>query len=187
MEREGDILEDVILPERAGVLGSKTYQSINGKIIKTTRLGFCDSCGQRLEENRPLVICNGCGRKLCPSWCTFEYQRKHYCEECAQQLLPLSVRGFEVLRCILAEVDPWKVCEFAHVNREACKEALNELLDAGYIEKRGMFPFSTYRIRDRAMIAWTVYAPAYSRDGDVAHFESELTKHMQERTAKKCR
>jgi len=187
-EIEQDILEEVILPERAGVLGSKNYQSINGKILKTTRLAFCDSCGGRLDDNKPIVICRTCGRKLCSSdSCKFELRGGTYCQEHVQQMLPLSIHGFEVLRCVLVEVDPWKVCEFAHVTREACKEALNELLDAGYIEKRGVFPFSTYRMRDRAIIAWTVYAPAYSRDGDIAHFESELANHMQEREAKGCR
>jgi hypothetical protein len=188
MERESDILEEIILPERAGVLGSKIYQNVNGKILKTTRLGFCDSCGTKLDENKPVVVCCTCGRKLCSSDpCKFELRGKTYCNEHIQQMLPLSFRGFEVLHCILAEVDPWKVCELAHATRESCKEALNELLEAGYIEKRGIFPFSTYRTSDRAIIAWTVYAAAYSRDGDVAHFESELTKHLQERLVKRCR
>jgi hypothetical protein len=188
MERESDILEDVILPERAGVLGSKTYQSINGKIVKTTRLGFCDSCGTKLDENKPVVICCTCGRKLCSSDpCKFQLRGKTYCNEHIQQMLPLSAHGFEVLRCILVGVNPWRVSDFAGITREACKEALNELLDAGYIEKRGVFPFSTYRVHDRAVTAWTVYAPAFSRDGDVAQFESELANHMQEREAKGCR
>jgi hypothetical protein len=99
----------------------------------------------------------------------------------------LSIRGFEILRCVLAEVDPWKVCEFAHVSPEACKAALSELLDAGYIEKRGVFPFSIYRVRDRAIIACAVYAPAYSHDGDVAHFESALATYLHERMVEKCR
>jgi hypothetical protein len=188
LEREGDILEEIILPERAGVLGSKSYRSINGKILKTTRLIFCDSCGTRLDENKPIVICRTCGSKLCSSHsCAFEFQRKHYCEEHMQQLLPLSVHGFEILRCILAEVPPIEGCEFAHMTHDRYRLALNELLEAGYIEKKGISLARSYKVLDRGILAHRTYASAYSNDGNVVHFESELINYLQERMMKKCR
>ncbi len=176
------------MPERQGILGSKTYRSINGKVLKTTRLCFCDSCGYRLDADKPLALCRACGRKLCLSdLCVFEYERKHYCEDHIQEVLPLSVSGFVVLRCILEEVNPWKASEFAHMTHNACRETLKELLGAGYIERRGISLWTSYRALDRGILAWKTYAPAHGHDGSVAHFESKLADHLQEREAKSCR
>ena len=50
-----------------------------------------------------------------------------------------------------------------------------------YIEKRGVSMFSSYRVCDRGILAWRTYAPAYSHDGNVAHFESELRDYLQEK------
>jgi hypothetical protein len=185
MERERDILEERVLPERTGVLGSKTYRSVNGKIVKTTRTVFCDNCGYRLDEDKPIVICHACGKKLCSSRsCMFEYERKNYCEEHVQQLLPLSVHGFEMLRCLVAEVNPSMVRELGHVTRDTQKEALNELLEAEYIEKKGISLLTSYRLLDRGILAWKTYASAYSHDGNVTHFESELANYLLKRWMK---
>lgn len=174
-----DILEEVVLPERVGFLGSKSYNTINGKIVKTTRLIFCDNCGYRLDENKPIVLCKVCGKKLCSSHsCTFEYQRKHYCEEHMQQALPLSVHGFEILHCILAEVEPSRVREFANIKNDLYKEALNELLEVGYVEEKGISLFKTYKVLDRGILAWKTYLNAYAKQGDVAHFLQELTEEL---------
>ena len=175
-----DILEEITLPERAGILGSKSYRNINGKILKTTRLIFCDSCGYKLLEDKPIVICSSCGRKTCSSeTCTFEFQRKHYCEQCMQErILPLSLHGFMILRCILAGVDVQKVRKLANITGNVYREALNELLEAGYIEKKGVSLLKAYEILDSGIVACKAYTPAYSHDPRVAHFESELTNHL---------
>jgi hypothetical protein len=185
MEREDDILEEQVLPERAGVLGSKTYRSVNGKILKITRLTFCDNCGYRLDENKPMVICCVCKKKLCSSHsCTFEHGRKNYCEEHIQQVLPLSPHGFEILSCLVAEVNPSLVRRLGHVTRDALKEALDELVEAEYVERKGISLLAVYRILDRGISALRTYASAYSHDGAVAYFESELAKYLQERRMK---
>jgi len=185
MEGEREILEEIALPERTGILGSKTYRNVSGKIVKTTRLIFCDNCGYRLDENKPIVICHACQKKLCSSHsCTFEYQRKNYCEEHIQQILPLTVHGFEILHCLVAEVNPSMVRELGHVTRDAQKDALNELLEAEYIEKKGISLLTIHRLLDRGILAWKTYASAYSHDGNVAHFESELANYLQERWMK---
>lgn len=179
---EGDILEEITLPERRGILGSKTYKSINGKILKTTRMNFCDNCGFMLDLNKPVVICSTCGKKLCSSHCcTFEYQRRHYCQECVQQLLPLNIDGFRVLRCILAEVEPGKARKFGHMTHESYKQALSELLEAGYIERRGVSLLRSHKFLDKGLLAFHTYERAYSQDPTVKHFESELSDYLRGR------
>jgi len=188
MENETEIMEEITLPERVGILGSKSYRNINGKILKTTRMNFCDNCGFMLDLNKPVVICSTCGKKLCSSHCcTFEYERRHYCQECVQQLLPLSIDGFKVLRCVLAEVEPRKAREFGHMTHESYKQALTELVQAEYIERRGVSLLRSSRPLAKALLAFHTYERAYSQDPTVKHIESELTNYLQEKEAKGCR
>jgi predicted transcriptional regulator len=175
-----EILEEVVLPERTGFLGSKSYDTVNGKIVKTTRIIFCDNCGYRLDENKPIVLCKTCNKKLCSSHsCTFEYQRKHYCEEHIQQILPLSAQGFEILHCILVELEPGKVRELANISNDSYKQALNELVELGYVKEKGVSIFKTYKILDRGILAWQTYLNAYSMQGDVSHFLQKLTEDVE--------
>jgi len=172
-----EILEEIVLPERIGFLGSRSYDTVNGKIVKTTRLIFCDNCGCRLDENKLIVLCKICGKKLCSSHsCTFEYQRKHYCEEHIQQILPLTAHGFEILHCVLAELEPGKVRELANISNDDYREALNELLELGYVKEKGVSLFKTYKVLDRGILAWKTYLNAYVMQGDVAHFLQKSTE-----------
>jgi len=176
-----DILEEIILPERAGVLGSKSYQNVDGKILKVTRLVFCDNCKCRTsDDNNQLALCIVCGKKLCSSsQCRFELRGKQYCPDHIQQVLPLSVHGFEILHCALAEVDVREVCEFAGITDDAYKAALNELLEAGYIEKRGISFLARHSALDKGLLAWTTYFGAYAGQGDVAYFFRKLSEHSR--------
>jgi hypothetical protein len=175
-----EILEEIVLPERIGFLGSKSYETVNGKIVKTTRLIFCDNCGYRLDENKLIVLCKICGKKLCSSHsCTFEYQRKHYCEEHIQQILPLSAHGFEILHCIIAEVEPSRVPKFASISNDDYKEALNELVELGYVKEKGVSLFKTYKVLDRGILAWKTYLNAFTTQGDVTHFLQKLTEGLE--------
>jgi hypothetical protein len=72
------------------------------------------------------------------------------------------------------------------MTRDRYRLALNELLEAGYIEKKGVSLATSYKALDRGIVAHRTYASAYSNDGNVVHFESELTNYLQERMVKKC-
>jgi hypothetical protein len=176
---ENDILEEVTLPERRGILGSKSYRNIDGKIVKTTHLTFCDWCGSRLNEDST-VICVGCNRKLCSGTCSIEITARRYCQVCAQQLLPLSVHGFELLTCLLEEVNITKSRELACMTDYAYKSALDELVQAGYVEKKGISFLTDYKVLDLGILAWKTYYNAFSRGGDVAHFMEEVKNHIEE-------
>jgi hypothetical protein len=72
------------------------------------------------------------------------------------------------------------------MTRDSFKEALNQLLEAGYVERRGISLFATYRLLDRGILAWKTYGNAYRHDGSVAHFELELADYLQEKEMKAC-
>jgi len=182
-----DILEELILPERQGILGSRRLRSTLHGVLRETRVAFCDQCGRRLEEDKPTVICCICGKKLCASQtCALDYERRHYCEDDVQAQLPLTKHGHMILSGMIQGLVLGDIKDLAHLSSDEVQSALNQLLEQKYVEKRGVSLFSSYRIRDRGILAWKTYEPAYSRDGNVSHFESELTNYLQEKEAKAC-
>jgi len=182
-----DILEELILPERPIVLGSRRLKSTAHGVLREIRVPHCDHCGQRLEQGKPTVICCVCNRKLCASdSCALEFERRHYCEEDIQQMLPLTKHSHMLLSGLIEGLAVKEIKDLAHFSNEEMRIALEQLLAEGYVEKRGISPFSTIRIRDRGILVWKTYASAYSHDGNVAHFEPKLADYMQEKKEKGC-
>lgn len=177
-----DILEEKVLPERNGVLTSKRYTTTEaGTVLRETRIAFCDWCGKRLDENGATIICKTCGRKLCPSpSCAIVYEGKHYCEDDLQRLLPLTTSQFKIIHGLVNELDVNEIKDLTHSRKEEFHSALNDITSKGYIEKKGVSLFSSYKVLDRAILAWRTYYEAFSKKGDVAHFIEEVENQVRE-------
>jgi hypothetical protein len=176
-----DILEERELPEREKVLTSKRYMTTAaGKVLRETRIAFCDWCGSRLDNNRVTIICCICGRKLCNSpSCATSYEGRHYCEDDLQQILPLEKLQFKVIHGLVYGLSLDKIKELTHCQREEFDPALEELLNRKYIEKKGISIFAYYQVLDHGILAWKTYYDAFMK-GDVAHFIEEIDNHVAE-------
>jgi hypothetical protein len=179
---ERKIMEEVILPERQAVLASKKTSSTANGILRETRVPFCDYCGQRMEEDKPSIICCVCGKKLCSSdSCALQYERRHYCEDDLQTQLPLSKEGYMVLLGLIKGLDFGQISDTASLSNEDVRKAVSQLVSEKYVERRGASLFSFYRLCQRGLTAWKSYASAYHHDKIIAHFESELNLKLQEK------
>lgn len=184
---ERNIMEEVVLPERQAVLASKKTRSTANGILRETRVPYCDYCGQRMEEDKPSIICCTCGKKLCSSdSCALQYERRHYCEDDLQVRLPLSKDGYMVLLSLIKDLNVGEIGDLTSLSNEDVRKAMGQLVSEKYVERRGLSLFSFYRVCQRGLSAWKTYSPAYRHDGIIAHFESELTNHLQEKEMTKC-
>lgn len=181
------IIEEVVLPERQGVLSSNKTSATSSGILQETRVPYCDYCGQRLDEDKPSVICCACGKKLCSSdSCALEYERRHYCEADLQVRLPLSREGYMVLLGLIKGLNVGETRDLASLSNEEVRTGIDQLLSEKYVEKRGLSLFSFYQVRQRGLSAWKSYAPAYRHDRSIAHFESELADCLQGKETLEC-
>ena len=177
------ILEERMLPERIRLLGGKRYVTrADGVVVKDSFICFCDSCGaQLLLEEKPVIICQVCRRKLCDSpSCAILYEGKHYCPDDLQRILPLRKLQFKVIHGLVNGLDINVVKELTRSRNEEFNASLNELRVGGYIERKGLSLFSYYELLEYAVLAWKTYYKAFSKDEDVAYFIEEVRNHIQE-------
>ena len=177
MENGKEVMEELVVPERRGVLSSTRYRSVGEKMVQETGIGFCDNCGYKLDEKKPIVICNynGCHKKLCTSHsCNYELRRNYYCKEHIQELLPLTFHGFEILHCVKSGLGVKKAKDLAGISKEDYRAALNEVLEAEYVVKKGISVFASSEITGKGVLAWKTYFEAFKQDGDVSHFMDKI-------------
>ena len=181
LEHAKEVMEKLVVPERRGVISSTRYRSIGDKIIQEIGVGFCDNCGYKLNDQEPLVVCNyeGCQKKLCTSHsCSSEYRQNYYCKEHMQALLPLSIHGFEVLHCIRFGLDSYMVRELAGIAKDDYRVALGQVLQAGYLVKRGISICTTLEITGKGALAWKTYFESFRQDGDVEYFLERVNSQL---------
>ena len=178
-----DILEERELPEKEKVLASKRYTTTTaGKVLRETRVAFCDWCGHRLDNSKVTIICCTCGRKLCnSSSCAANYEGRHYCEEDLQRILPLERLHFKIIHGLICGLNLEKIKDLTHCQKESFNSALKDLINRNYVEKKGISLFSSYEVLDHGIRAWKTYHDVFTK-GDVAHFKDEVTNHIKEET-----
>ena len=176
------ILEERILPERSRLLGGKRYiTKANGLVLRESFVCFCDSCGFRLDQEKPVIICQVCRRKLCSSpSCAILYSGRHYCPQDLQQILPLKRLQFKIIHGLINELSLGSIKDLTHSKREEFTVVVDELKLRGYVERKGFSLFSYYQLLELGILAWRTYYRSFSADDDVSYFIEEVTKKVQE-------
>ena len=183
VEEDTTFHEELVLPEKEGILASTRYvTTAAGAILKETRVSFCDCCGYRLDEKKATILCCVCRRKTCDSpQCAIDYRGRHYCEDCLQQVLPLTKLQFKIIHGLINELDIHQIKDLTRSKREEFVSTLSELQVNGYIERRGISFFACYEIFDRGILAWKTYYRSFSSDGEIAYFIEDVKNHVKER------
>jgi hypothetical protein len=184
VDKDRAVLEEIVLPEKEGVLSSKRYvTTANGAVLRETGVGFCDHCGSRLDENKGTIVCSSCRRKICgcdSPQCAIGYRGRYYCEECLQQLLSLDRLQFKIIHGLVNNLRLSEIRDLTHSKKEEFDSALNQLTANGYLDRKGISLFARYEILDRGILAWKTYYRSFSTDGEIAYFiEQEL--HQREK------
>jgi hypothetical protein len=178
-DMERDILEEVVLPEREGILTSKRYSTTAaGTVRRETRLPFCDYGGERISEGEQTIVCCEDRKKLC-KYHAIKYLERNYCLDCLQRHLPLSRLQFKILHGLIKGLQLHRIKEIARSRVEELRAALDELKAQGYVEKKGISLFSYYEAVDRGILAWKTYSATFA-NSDVAHFIEEVENHLKE-------
>src|SRR4030067_3083961 len=141
MNDERTLIEERCLPEREGVRGSKTTSIIDGSILKTTSVCFCDSCGQVLKGEK-MAICS-CNKKICPI-CMVIHENKTYCKECAKRIAGLTKDDFFILYGLANGANLKVIRQASSISSQSLAEGLCMLFERGLIERQGLSIFSRF-------------------------------------------
>lgn len=162
------LIEERNLPEREGILGSKTTtMSIDGSIQKDIMIPFCDSCGQMLRGEK-LAVCS-CRKKICPS-CVIIHENKAYCRECAKRITAITKEDFFVLYGIANEASLKDIKHASSITSDSLEEAIKILLERTLIEIKGLSIFARYSITSKGLAILATCEQIYSNEGDVSRF-----------------
>ena len=175
-ENNSQLLNEVNVPEKVGLLGGKELLDSNNGLLRIIRVPCCDTCGKRLGEE--FILCCNCRKKLCKE-CSISHENKTYCADCLRKILPISKKSYKVLVCVANDV--WmirKILKISKIKKKEIKVSLEELKNLNLIEKRRMVIFSIHRITHDGLVALYALKQIYGKDEDVKLFNSQLRNYL---------
>jgi len=179
LESESDrvLIEERHLPEKAGLLGSKkTTVLASGAIQRDLRIPFCDNCGLVLKEL--VAVCSGCHKKICTA-CTITYEKRHYCIDCAKEIVLLTKKEFMVMFGVAYEISPKNIEKSSSMSYDDVQEALDLLLERGLIKKEGLSIFAHGVITDKGLAVLATCEQIYANEGDVLRFLMRIQEFLE--------
>jgi hypothetical protein len=172
-------MEERYLPEKEGLLGSKTTSmNVNGSIQKDIKVPFCDSCGQTLAGER-VAVCS-CKRKVCPS-CAIIHENQVYCRACAKQITALTKEDFFVLYGLANEANLKDVKHASSMGSDAIEESLSTMIERGMIEMKGLSIFARYSVTSKGLAVLPTCEQIYRNEGDVSRFLMKIQESSEGR------
>jgi hypothetical protein len=178
-------LNKIVLDEhkvfaKEGELEGKTYAStIDGGLIKQTRIPVCDFCGAKSEE---FNACISCGKKLCNN-CKILFEKRIYCVDCLKEILPLTKQEYKVLVAIankLRSLD--EITMVTKIKKDWIREYKKNLEKNELIGSKGFLFFKETDVLDKGLEAIAAYRQVYGDEEDVALFEEELRRLLREKS-----
>lgn len=136
---EGEISTKILLkkirevaPDRS--LGGSEIVKENGINIHKTILIFCDTCGDKLDEEN-IVICRLDGTKVCVG-CAIKIDERKICARCLRVKKPLSKDDFRVLVLCGKGLKRRQIQKLTRIPIEEIRKSARYLLDQGYLSKK---------------------------------------------------
>jgi hypothetical protein len=173
------VLDEQKVFAKEGELEGKTYAStIDGGLIKQTRIPVCDFCGAKSEE---FDACISCGKKLCNN-CKILFENRIYCIDCLEEILPLTKQEYKVLVAIankLRSLD--EIAIVTKIKKDLIRECKKNLEKNGLISSKGFLFFKETDVLDKGLEAIAAYRQVYGSEEDVALFEEELMRLLNEK------
>lgn len=185
MEDRLDVIENkiginrrLLMEERqqiapTGNLGGKEIANENGTTVKTSIVGVCDSCGDKMGEQ--FVICHVDKKKICPG-CAVVFDQRKICKECLKSNHPLSKQSYKVLVTIANKIDNRRTLHnLTKITKNDLVASIGFLREAAYIIRKGL---TGYQITDSGMNIITAYRQVYGPEDDVVTLDRELRRHI---------
>ena len=171
-------MEERYLPEREGILNSKTTSMSGGSLRKIIGIGFCDFCTQRLKEGE-ISLCSSCRKKLCLS-CIVMISNKSHCRDCAKKMIALTKEDFFVLYGTANKASLKEVKRAGGLTSDCLRESVEVLLERGFIEAEGLSIFTHYTVTSQGLAVLTTCEQIYHNEGDVSRFLLEIQELLSE-------
>lgn len=156
-----------------GNLGGKEIANENGATVKTSVVGVCDACGDKLGEH--FVICMIDRKKMCPG-CAVVFDQQKICKDCLKSNNPLSKQTYKVLVTIANHIDnAGTTHKLTKVPKNELGRCIGFLRESGHIIRKGL---AGWQITDAGMNMITSYRQVYGPEDDVITLDKELRKHI---------
>lgn len=176
------LTEERRVRERFGLLGGfTTKQMLDNSVITEYRVPVCDVCGCMLTKPQTIICSNeDCGSKQCVN-CSVKFESRNYCPDCAREIVRISKTQFIVIYGLACELNPRKIAKLSLLKEEEIFEAIDQLLEQEYLERKGLSVFTQYKLTPRALSIILTCEQIFRRESDVAYFMSEVSKLVDEK------
>ena len=154
-----------VAPDRS--LGWSEIAKEGGVNVHRTILGFCDACGDKLEEK--IVVCRLDGKKVCPG-CAIKLDERKICPDCLRAKRPLSKHEYEVLLCYAKGLSRREIHAFTKIPVKEIKRAEVFLCDSEYVAKRLLKGF---KISATGLDLLLAYGQVY-KDEQIVNMKMEI-------------
>lgn len=158
-----------VAPARS--LGGSEIVKVNGVNVSKTMVGFCDACGDKLEEK--IVVCRIDAKKICPTCAITDGQRK-ICPDCLLSIKPLSKDEYKVLICLKIYLSKSQIQKLTRIAKRDIETSIDYLLRTHYVSKLLLRGFE---VTSRGVELETAYSQLYGRQQDVLELKRILDEH----------